>query len=99
MEEIVNVHFPDIKQNLIKEAFKIFYDIRDVPGIKKKPSTSELIDWLKLLMTDDIDAKTLKEKDPNKLIPPLHGALLKNEQDVHLFERLAFLARREDNQN
>ncbi len=95
MEEIVNVHFPEIKQDLIKEAFKIFYDIRDVPGIKKKPSTSELIDWLKLLMTDDIDAKTLKEKDPNKLIPPLHGALLKNEQDVHLFERLAFISRRE----
>ena len=96
MEEIVNVHFPEIKQNLIKEAFKIFYDIRDVPGIKKKPSTSELIDWLKLLMTDDIDAKTLKEKDPKKLIPPLHGALLKNEQDVHLFERLAFISRREN---
>ena len=95
MEEIVNVHFPKIKQDLIKEAFKIFYDIRDVPGIKKKPSTSELIDWLKLLMTDDIDAKTLKEKDPKKLIPPLHGALLKNEQDVHLFERLAFISRRE----
>ena len=95
MEEIVSVHFPDIKQDLIKEAFKIFYDIRDVPGIKKKPSTSELIDWLKLLMTDDIDAKTLKEKDPKKLIPPLHGALLKNEQDVHLFERLAFISRRE----
>jgi MoxR-like ATPase len=96
MEQIVHVHFPDIKSNLIKEAFKIFYDIRDVPGIKKKPSTSELIDWLKLLMTDDVDAKTLKEKDPNKLIPPLHGALLKNEQDVHLFERLAFISRREN---
>ena len=95
MEEIVNVHFPEIKKDLIKEAFKIFYDIRDVPGIKKKPSTSELIDWLKLLMTDDIDAKTLKESDPKKLIPPLHGALLKNEQDVHLFERLAFISRRE----
>ena len=95
MEEIVNVHFPEIKQDLIKEAFKIFYDIRDVPGIKKKPSTSELIDWLKLLMTDDIDAKILREKDPKKLIPPLHGALLKNEQDVHLFERLAFISRRE----
>ena len=96
MEQIVHVHFPDIKNNLIREAFKIFYDIRDVPGIKKKPSTSELIDWLKLLMTDDIDAKALKEKDPNKLIPPLHGALLKNEQDVHLFERLAFISRREN---
>ena len=90
------IKFPDIKKNLIREAFKIFYDIRDVPGVKKKPSTSELIDWLKLLMTDDIDAKTLMEKDPNKLIPPLHGALLKNEQDVHLFERLAFISRREN---
>mgnify|MGYP006176333687 FL=1 len=96
MQEIVNVHFPNVKKDLISEAFKIFYDIREVPGIKKKPSTSELIDWLKLLMTDDIDAKTLKEKDPNKLIPPLHGALLKNEQDVHLFERLAFISRREN---
>ena len=96
MEEIVNVHFPDIKQDLIREAFQIFYDMRDIPGVKKKPSTSELIDWLKLLMTDDVDAKTLKEKDPKKLIPPLHGALLKNEQDVHLLERLAFIARREN---
>ncbi|MDA7763936.1 MoxR family ATPase [Pelagibacterales bacterium] len=96
MKQIVQVHFPDLKKDLIREAFKIFYDIRDVPGIKKKPSTSELIDWLKLLMTDDVDAKTLKEKDPNKLIPPLHGALLKNEQDVHLFERLAFISRREN---
>ena len=96
MEEIVNVHFPDIKQDLIREAFQIFYDMRDIPGVKKKPSTSELIDWLKLLMTDDVDAKTLKEKDPKKLIPPRHGALLKNEQDVHLLERLAFIARREN---
>ena len=96
MKQIVQVHFPDLKKDLIREAFKIFYDIRDVPGIKKKPSTSELIEWLKLLMTDDVDAKTLKEKDPNKLIPPLHGALLKNEQDVHLFERLAFISRREN---
>ena len=96
MEEIVNVHFPEIKQDLIREAFQIFYDMREVPGLKKKPSTSELIDWLKLLMTDDVDAKTLKEKDPKKLIPPLHGALLKNEQDVHLLERLAFIARREN---
>ena len=96
MEEIVNVHYPDIKKDLIQEAFKIFYDIREVPGIKKKPSTSELIDWLKLLMTDDVDAKILREKDPKKLIPPLHGALLKNEQDVHLFERLAFISRREN---
>ena len=96
MEEIVEVHYPDIKKDLIQEAFKIFYDIREVPGIKKKPSTSELIDWLKLLMTDDVDAKILRQKDPKKLIPPLHGALLKNEQDVHLFERLAFISRREN---
>ena len=96
MEEIVNMHYPEIKKDLIQEAFKIFYDIREVPGIKKKPSTSELIDWLKLLMTDDVDAKILREKDPKKLIPPLHGALLKNEQDVHLFERLAFISRREN---
>ena len=97
MEEIVNVHYPEIKKDLIQEAFKIFYDIREVPGIKKKPSTSELIDWLKLLMTDDVDAKILREKDPKKLIPPLHGALLKNEQDVQLLERLAFMSRREAN--
>ena len=96
MQQIVNVSFDGIKQDLVKEAMEIFFDVRKVPGLKKKPSTSELIDWLKLLMTDDVDAKTLKEKDPNKLIPPLHGALLKNEQDVHLFERLAFISRREN---
>jgi MoxR-like ATPase len=79
---------------LVQEAPKIFYDIRDVPGIKKKPSTSELLDWLKLLMNEDITAETLREQDSRKLFPPLHGALLKNEQDVHLFERLAFMARR-----
>ncbi len=95
MNEIVEVHYPNIKQKLVAEALRIFYDMRKVPGLKKKPSTSELLDWLKLLMVEDIDADALKEKDPTKLIPPLHGALLKNEQDVHLFERLAFLARRE----
>ncbi|MDQ0463916.1 MoxR-like ATPase [Caulobacter ginsengisoli] len=95
MNAIVDVHFPGIKQKLVSEAMRIFYDMRKVPGLKKKPSTSELLDWLKLLMVEDIDENTLKEKDPTKLIPPLHGALLKNEQDVHLFERLAFLARRE----
>jgi MoxR-like ATPase len=95
MNEIVEVHYPGIKQKLVAEALRIFYDMRKVPGLKKKPSTSELLDWLKLLMVEDIDAEALKEKDPTKLIPPLHGALLKNEQDVHLFERLAFLARRE----
>ena len=95
MRAIIDVHFPGIKQKLVAEALRIFYDIRKVPGLKKKPSTSELLDWLKLLMVEDIDADALKERDPTKLIPPLHGALLKNEQDVHLFERLAFLARRE----
>jgi MoxR-like ATPase len=95
MQAIVDVHFPDIKQKLVAEALKIFYDMRKVPGLKKKPSTSELLDWLKLLMVEDIDESVLRERDPSKLIPPLHGALLKNEQDVHLFERLAFLQRRE----
>jgi MoxR-like ATPase len=97
MRAIVDVHFPGVKQRLVSEALRIFYDIRQVPGLKKKPSTSELLDWLKLLMVEDIDETTLRERDPKKLIPPLHGALLKNEQDVHLFERLAFLARREGN--
>jgi MoxR-like ATPase len=97
MQNIVDVHYPKIKEKLVAEALNIFYQIRDVPGLKKKPSTSELLDWLKLLMNEDISPETLKEKDPHKLIPPLHGALLKNEQDVHLFERLAFLARRERN--
>lgn len=92
---IVEVHFPGIKPRLVSEALKTFYEIRDTPGLKKKPSTSELLDWLKLLLVEDIDAETLREKTPNRLIPPLHGALLKNEQDVHLFERLAFLNRRE----
>lgn len=95
MRAIVDVHFPGIKAKLVSEALKIFYDMRKVPGLKKKPSTSELLDWLKLLMVEDIDESVLRERDPSKLIPPLHGALLKNEQDVHLFERLAFLARRE----
>ncbi|MEA2813312.1 MAG: hypothetical protein QOI93_1009 [Rhodospirillaceae bacterium] len=95
MRKIIDVHYPGIKQKLVAEALRIFYDMRKVPGLKKKPSTSELLDWLKLLMVEDIDGDALKEKDPTKLIPPLHGALLKNEQDVHLFERLAFLSRRE----
>jgi len=97
MREIVEVHYPDIQRDLVSEAMRIFYDIREVPGLKKKPSTSELLDWLKLLMAEDLPAETLKSRDPKKLIPPLHGALLKNEQDVHLFERLAFLAKREQN--
>ncbi|MFO1091145.1 MAG: MoxR family ATPase [Hyphomicrobiales bacterium] len=95
MREIVEVHFPGIKQRLVNEALTIFYQVRDVPGLKKKPSTSELLDWLKLLMAEDMSPETLRERDPRKVIPPLHGALLKNEQDVSLFERLAFLARRE----
>ncbi len=80
----------------MSEALNIFFDVRDVPGMKKKPSTSELLDWIKLLLSEDIDAETLRERDPRKLIPPLHGALLKNEQDVQLFERLAFLNRRKE---
>ncbi len=95
MQKIVDVHYPDIKQKLVSEALNVFYQLRDVPGLKKKPSTSELLDWLKLLLNEDIPPEALREKDSTKLIPPLHGALLKNEQDVHLFERLAFLARRE----
>ena len=95
MRAIIDVHFPGIKQRLVAEALKLFYEIREVPGLKKKPSTSELLDWLKLIMVEDIGPETLRERDPKKLIPPLHGALLKNEQDVHLFERLAFMARRE----
>jgi MoxR-like ATPase len=96
MRQIIEVHFPGIKQRLVSNALHVFYDMRKVPGLKKKPSTSELLDWLKLLATDDIDPELLKGKDSGKLIPPLHGALLKNEQDVQLFERLAFLARREN---
>jgi MoxR-like ATPase len=95
MRAIVEVHFPGLKDALVREALNVFYDIRDVPGLKKKPSTSELLDWLKLLMVEDITPETLRQKDPSKLIPPLAGALLKNEQDVHLLERLAFLHRRE----
>ncbi|MEO1150839.1 MAG: MoxR family ATPase [Pseudomonadota bacterium] len=95
MNAIVDVHFPDIKQRLVQNAMRIFYELREVPGLKKKPSTSELLDWIKLLLVEDIDLETLREKDVRKAIPPLHGALLKNEQDVHMFERLAFLARRE----
>ena len=95
MNAIVEVHFPDIKKRLVQEAMKIFFEVRDVPGLKKKPSTSELLDWLKLLLNEEMSVEQLRERDPRKLIPPLHGALLKNEQDVHLFERLAFLSRRE----
>ena len=95
MERIVEAHFPGIKPRLIEEALKLFFAVRETPGLKKKPTTSELLDWLKLLLVDDVSAETLRERDPRKLIPPLHGALLKNEQDVHLFERLAFLNRRE----
>jgi MoxR-like ATPase len=95
MSRIVDVHFPGIKKRLVEEALRIFFEVREVPGLKKKPSTSELLDWLKLLLNEDITPEMLRERDPRKLIPPLHGALLKNEQDVHLFERLAFLSRRE----
>jgi MoxR-like ATPase len=97
MEEIVEVHYPGVQKNLLRDALNVFYDIRETPGLKKKPSTSELLDWLKLLMAEDLPADALRSKDQGKLIPPLAGALLKNEQDVHLFERLAFIARRERN--
>ena len=93
MRSIVEVHYPGIKGLLLNEALSIFFSVRDVPGLKKKPSTSELLDWIKLLLNEDIDLETLRESDPTKVIPPLHGALLKNEQDVHLFQRLAFMAR------
>ncbi|MBW7836345.1 MAG: MoxR family ATPase [Sphingomonadales bacterium] len=95
MKEIVEVHYPGIHKELVREALTLFYDVREVPGLKKKPSTSELLDWLKLLMNETLPVEVLRERDPKKLIPPLHGALLKNEQDVHLFERLAFMSRRQ----
>lgn len=94
LEAIVNVHYPKIKASLVSEALDIFFDVRKVPGLKKKPSTSELVDWLKLLMADDIGEAVLRERDPTKAIPPLAGALVKNEQDVMLLERLAFMSRR-----
>jgi MoxR-like ATPase len=95
MAAIVEVHYPGIKRRLVEEALRLFFEVREVPGLKKKPSTSELLDWLKLLLSEDIGPEQLRERDPRKLIPPLHGALLKNEQDVSLFEKLAFMTRRE----
>ena len=95
MRAIVEAHYPGVKPRLIEEALRLFFSVRETPGLKKKPTTSELLDWLKLLLNEDISPEILRERDPKKLIPPLHGALLKNEQDVHLFERLAFLNRRE----
>ena len=94
MQRIVDVHFPNLKKILLKQALEVFFDIREMPGLKKKPSTSELLDWIKLLVAEDIPAEALKSGDSSKLIPPLYGALLKNEQDVHLFERLVFLNKR-----
>ncbi|NKI17199.1 MoxR family ATPase [Spongiibacter sp. KMU-166] len=95
MQKIVDVHYPSISKDLVQEALEVFFDVRQIPGLKKKPSTSELIDWLKLLMADEIPGEILKNRDASKAIPPLYGALLKNEQDVHLLERLAFMHRRE----
>ncbi|WP_018042225.1 MoxR family ATPase [Methylobacterium sp. 88A] len=95
LKAIVEVHFPGIKHRLVEEALRVFLETREVPGLKKKPSTSELLDWLKLLVSEDVSPETLRERDDRKLIPPLHGALLKNEQDVSLFEKLAFMMRRE----
>ncbi|NKF22248.1 AAA family ATPase [Solimonas marina] len=94
MQKIVDVHFPDLKKNLTKEAMEVFFGLRELPGLKKKPSTSELLDWLKLLMAEDIDPTVLRDASTKKTLPPLYGALLKNEADVHLFERVAFMARR-----
>jgi MoxR-like ATPase len=94
MRAIIEVHYPGFKKRLMEEALKLFFEVREVPGLKKKPSTSELLDWLKLLASEDITPEMLRERDPRKLIPPLHGALLKNEQDVSLFEKLAFMTRR-----
>jgi len=96
MRDIVDVHYPNLKKELLDDALNAFYDLREVPGLKKKPSTSELLDWLKLLLAEDIDPDTLASDDRRKTLPPLHGALLKNEQDVHLFERLIFLSQREN---
>jgi len=96
MKDIIDVHYPGVKKKLVSDALTTFYSMREVPGMKKKPSTSELLDWLKLLMNEDVDLETLREQDPEKLTPPLHGALLKNEQDIALFERLAFLNRRQE---
>ena len=93
MEKIVEVHFPGIKKMLLREALEVFFEVREVPGLKKKPSTSELLDWLKLLLAEDISPEALRSKERKTIIPPLHGALLKNEQDVHLFERLVFMTR------
>jgi MoxR-like ATPase len=95
MKRIVDVHFPDIRKDLVRDALSVFYDLREVPGLKKKPSTSELLDWIKLLMVEDLPPEVLRAKEADKVIPPLHGALLKSEQDLMLFERLAFLARRQ----
>lgn len=95
MKDIIDVHYPDIQTSLVQEALEVFFELREIPGLKKKPSTSELIDWLKLLMADDIPDEVLKNRDQSKAIPPLYGALLKNEQDVQLLERLAFMHRRE----
>ncbi len=93
MEKIVEVHFPGLKKSLLREALEVFFEVREVPGLKKKPSTSELLDWLKLLLAEDIPPDALRARDRKTIIPPLHGALLKNEQDVHLFERLIFMSR------
>ena len=95
MESIIDVHYPELKKDLLRDALEVFFDLREVPGLKKKPSTSELLDWIKLLVAEDIPAEALRSDNPRAAIPPMYGALLKNEQDVHLFERLVFLNRRD----
>ena len=97
MTDIVEVHYPGLKKSLLRAALSAFYNVRDVPGLKKKPSTSELLDWIKLLVVEDIPPEALKSDDMKTVLPPLYGALVKNEQDVHQFERLVFMARRQDN--
>ncbi|MEL6367382.1 MAG: ATP-binding protein, partial [Pseudomonadota bacterium] len=97
MQRIVDVHFPELKKDLLREALTRFFEVRETPGLKKKPSTSELLDWIKLLLAEDLPAEALRSQDSKKAIPPLYGALLKNEQDVHLFERLVFLDRSQRN--
>ncbi len=96
MVKIVDVHYPGLKKSLLEESLRIFFEVRDVPGLKKKPTTSELLDWIKLLLAEDIPVEVLRQNDHKSIIPPLHGALLKNEQDIHLFERLVFLNRRQN---
>ena len=99
MEQIIDVHFPDLKKSLLREALDCFFELREIPGLKKKPTTSELLDWIKILVAEDVPAETLRDQDTRRALPKLYGALLKNEQDMHLFERLVFMSRRQGARN